>query len=101
MTDSDDIDPASDSSLAGRGDDSENSADDVAPRPIPHVKGDSAADTRDGAESDSGMVDDEELPFPREPIEPETPTAENALFVVLGVLGTVGLLATAIVPGVL
>jgi hypothetical protein len=41
------------------------------------------------------------LPFERPPIEPEDPTAENALFVVLGVLGTVGLLATAIVPGAL
>jgi hypothetical protein len=36
-----------------------------------------------------------------EPIEPEGLRAENALFVLLGVLGTVALLATAVVPGVL
>jgi hypothetical protein len=36
-----------------------------------------------------------------EPIEPEGLRAENALFVLLGVLGTVALLATAVVPGLL
>ncbi|MFB6252317.1 MAG: hypothetical protein ABEI27_11660 [Halobellus sp.] len=42
-----------------------------------------------------------ELPFERPPIEPEDPAVENAFFVVLGVLGTVGLLATVVVPGAL
>lgn len=37
----------------------------------------------------------------RAPIEPGDPDAENALFVVAGALGTVALLASAIVPGVL
>jgi len=36
-----------------------------------------------------------------EPIEPEALRAENALFVLLGAVGTVALLATAIVPGAL
>ena len=43
----------------------------------------------------------ERLAFQRPPIEPEDPAAENALFVVLGALGTVGLLASAVVPGAL
>jgi len=37
----------------------------------------------------------------RAPIEPGDPDAENALFVVAGALGTVALLASAILPGVL
>jgi len=72
--------------------------------------GESAADTHRRAESrlaNASRADEEEdqsvndsgaLREP-EPIEPESPRAENALFVLLGVLGTVALLATAI-PGV-
>lgn len=51
----------------------------------------------DGAESESAL---EAFREP-EPIEPESPRMENAVFVLLGVLATVALLATAIVPGVL
>lgn len=50
--------------------------------------------------SDGDAADDPEFREP-EPIEPEPLRAENALFVLLGVLGTVALLATVIVPGVL
>lgn len=46
-------------------------------------------------------ADDAEPPREPTPIEPEAPRAENVVFVLLGVLGTVALLATAIVPGVL
>ena len=56
------------------------------------------ADAPDAADGDA--ADDPEFREP-EPIEPEPLRAENALFVLLGVLGTVALLATVIVPGVL
>lgn len=56
------------------------------------------ADAPDAADGDA--TDDPEFREP-EPIEPEPLRAENALFVLLGVLGTVALLATVIVPGVL
>ncbi|MBB6645719.1 hypothetical protein H5V44_05325 [Halobellus sp. MBLA0160] len=36
-----------------------------------------------------------------EPIEPETPRAENVLFVLLGVLATIALLATAVFPNLI
>ena len=52
------------------------------------------ADTTDRSVADPGSIREPE------PIEPEAPSAENALFVFLGVVGTVGLLASA-VPGVL
>ena len=53
------------------------------------------ADTTDQSVADPGALRDPE------PIEPEPLRAENAVFVLLGALGTVALLATAIVPGVL
>jgi hypothetical protein len=43
---------------------------------------------------------DAAFPQEPEPIEPETPQTENAAFVLLGVVGTIGLLATVIVPGI-
>ena len=49
---------------------------------------------------DADGLGDGRLSF-RAPIEPGDPDAENTLFVVVGALGTVGLLATAVVPGVL
>ena len=65
----------------------------------------------DDADSVGGDVDDESLdaataveelnPLLSEPIEPGDPSAEHALFVFLGVLGTVGLLASAVLPGLL
>ena len=55
-----------------------------------------------GADGSDATVAVEELdPRFRKPIEPESPSGENALFVFLGVLGTVGLLASAVLPGVL
>ncbi|MFB6090816.1 MAG: hypothetical protein ABEJ97_07125 [Halobellus sp.] len=59
-----------------------------------------------GAEAESagstiGTQLDEGLPFERAPIEPESPDPENALFVVLGALGTVALLASALAPSLL
>lgn len=53
------------------------------------------ADTTDQSVADPGALRQPE------PIEPEPLRAENAVFVLLGALGTVALLATAIVPGVL
>jgi hypothetical protein len=53
------------------------------------------ADTTDRSVADPGALREPE------PIEPESLRVENALFVLLGALGTVALLATAIVPGVL
>jgi hypothetical protein len=54
----------------------------------------------DGNETDRS-ADDAETPREPDPIEPEAPRAENVVFVLLGVFGTIALLATAIVPGVL
>ena len=51
--------------------------------------------------SDATVAVEDLDPRFREPIEPESPSAENALFVFLGVLGTVGLLASAVLPGLL
>lgn len=53
------------------------------------------ADTTDQSVADPGALRQPE------PIEPEPLRAENAVFVLLGALGTVALLATAIVPGAL
>ena len=53
------------------------------------------ADTTDQSVADPGALRQPE------PIEPEPLRAENAVFVLLGALGTVALLATAIAPGVL
>lgn len=52
--------------------------------------------------SDDPAEESTDAAFPREPepIEPETPQAENTAFVLLGVVGTIGLLATVIVPGI-
>jgi hypothetical protein len=92
------------------GDDEEDAADGVA------TDGDVDEDT--GVDADSGATvaesdvdgvaetpiavsEEDGLLPPRAPIEPEAPAPENALFVLLGVLGTVALLATAIFPGVI
>ena len=72
---------ASDPDTTGAGDADSAGADD--------------ADTTDQSVADPGALRDPE------PIEPEPLRAENAVFVLLGALGTVALLATAIVPGVL
>jgi hypothetical protein len=61
---------------------------------------DAATDATPTEDADAASPVEELNPLFREPIEPEAPSAENALFVFLGVLGTVGLLASA-VPGVL
>ncbi|MFD1597427.1 DUF7312 domain-containing protein [Halobellus rarus] len=61
--------------------------------------GDNRDSDADGADA-AVAVEDLDPRF-REPIEPESPAAENALFVFLGVLGTVGLLASAVLPGLL
>ena len=53
------------------------------------------------ADGDDRSVAGPEAPREPDPIEPETLRPENALFVLLGALGTVGLLATAVVPGLL
>jgi len=50
--------------------------------------------------TDGSVADPDGLREP-DPIEPETLRPENVLFVLLGVLGTVALLATAVVPGAL
>ena len=55
---------------------------------------------RPATDLDADGLGDGRLSF-RAPIEPGDPDAENTLFVVVGALGTVGLLATAVVPGVL
>lgn len=56
---------------------------------------------RAAGENDESEADPTDAAVTREPepIEPETPRAENAVFVLLGVFGTIALLATAIVPG--
>lgn len=54
-----------------------------------------------GGDGADPPADDAEQPQEPAPIEPEALRAENVVFVLLGVLGTVALLATAIVPGVL
>lgn len=61
-------------------------------RVVPRVAGETD-------ESETDPTDAAVIPEP-EPIEPETPRAENAVFVLLGVFGTIALLATVIVPGV-
>lgn len=62
-------------------------------RAVPRVADEAADSEVDGS--------DAAAPPAPEPIEPETPRPENAVFVLLGVLGTVALLATVIVPGAL
>ncbi|WP_435182859.1 DUF7312 domain-containing protein [Halobellus sp. EA9] len=62
---------------------------------------DSGSDSDPDAASTIGTQLDEGLTFERPPIEPERPEPENALFVVLGVLGTVALLASAFAPGLI
>ncbi|MFA1610532.1 DUF7312 domain-containing protein [Halobellus rubicundus] len=63
------------------------------------------SDSDSGSDPDAastiGTQLDEGLTFERPPIEPERPKPENALFVVLGVLGTVVLLASAFAPGLI
>ncbi|MGQ4555800.1 DUF7312 domain-containing protein [Halobellus sp. GM3] len=56
-----------------------------------------AVDDRDGA---AAVAEDERFRLPRAPIEPESPSLENALFVLLGALGTIALLAASILPAV-
>jgi hypothetical protein len=49
----------------------------------------------------SGLLGGADDPPEPEPIEPESPSPENAVFVVLGVLATVALLGTVVFPGAL
>jgi hypothetical protein len=56
---------------------------------------DGDTDSEDRSVADPGALREPE------PIEPESLRAENTLFVLLGALGTVALLATAVVPGLL
>lgn len=58
------------------------------------------ADAPDADREDRSVDGPGGLPEP-EPIEPETPRVESAVFVLLGALGTIALLATVIVPGLL
>lgn len=72
--------------------------------PDPERGSDAAPTVRDAddAGTDESLVDaqlGEGLSFERPPIEPERPDPENALFVVVGALGTVALLASAFAPG--
>ncbi|WP_336022222.1 DUF7312 domain-containing protein [Halobellus salinisoli] len=64
--------------------------------PRPRIAGESRTPA-----TDSDVADERESAFVRPPIEPEEPAAENALFVVLGVIGTVLLFVSAVVPGVI
>jgi len=59
------------------------------------------ADETGRAGTASDTDDDPEPAFLRAPIEPEAPSAENALFVVIGVVGTVLLFVSAVAPGLL
>jgi len=70
--------------------------------PDPERGSDAAPAVRDADDADDTLVDaqlGEGLSFERPPIEPERPDPENALFVVVGALGTVALLASAFAPG--
>jgi len=87
-------DDAIDSAGAEQGTPESGSAGGTDRRATPRLA--NAADT-----TEEEPVNDPAAVREPEPIEPEGPRAENALFVLLGVLGTVALLATAIVPGVL
>jgi hypothetical protein len=58
-------------------------------------------DDVDDESLDAATAVEELNPLLSEPIEPGDPSAEHALFVFLGVLGTVGLLASAVLPGLL
>ena len=72
-------------------------------RATPRLANPPDADTAgadDADTTDQSVADPESLREP-EPIEPEPLRAENAAFVLLGALGTIGLLATVIVPGLL
>lgn len=65
------------------------------------VHGSDGIDAVDPADPSSSVPLDTEDWWVREPIEPEDPGAENALFVVLGVVGTVLLLVSAVAPGLI
>lgn len=47
---------------------------------------------------DDGRTDASDQPRVRDPIEPESPSAENAFFVLVGAAATVALFATALLP---
>ncbi|WP_188787402.1 DUF7312 domain-containing protein [Halobellus salinus] len=87
--------PDGDADSAGTGVDDVDSAgagvDDV----------DSAGAGVDDADSAGRSVADPGALREPEPIEPEPLRAENAVFVLLGALGTVALLGTVLVPGLL
>ncbi|WP_049985792.1 DUF7312 domain-containing protein [Halobellus rufus] len=63
--------------------------------PRPRIAGE-ARTTREDSAADEG-----EAEFFRPPIEPESPGAENALFVVIGVVGTILLFVSAVAPGLI
>ena len=90
-TDADGIDTGSDgNATGGRGSPADGDSR-ATPRLVNAPDDDGADRSADGPGAD----------WEPEPIEPEGLRAENALFVLLGAAGTVALLATAIVPGVL
>jgi len=100
MTDSDDDRRRAASDTAGSTDDGVSRVA-VDEGPV----ADEGSDTGDApgvdSDADTAVGADEFAARLREPIEPEDPSPENALFVFLGVLGTVGLLASAVLPGLL
>ncbi|UVE48993.1 hypothetical protein KU306_08575 [Haloferax larsenii] len=67
----------------------------------PSSEADDDGDWRSGVDEvgPEGLIEDQ--PPEQEPIEPGSPNAENVLFVVLGVLLTVGLLLSAVFPNAL
>jgi hypothetical protein len=85
-------DPRSDGLDSGESDGPTGTGAAANGRVVPRVVG----------ESDASEDESTDAAFPRdpEPIEPETPQAEHAAFVLLGVVGAIALLATVIVPGI-
>ncbi|WP_144901684.1 DUF7312 domain-containing protein [Halobellus captivus] len=89
-------------SIAGADDGSDREGRDGSVSAETAVRTDSRSDAGLGGNGDdTGNGNGDDQRWTPAPIEPEDPSAENALFVVLGVIGTVLLLVSAVAPGLI